>query len=122
MDIRIKPRAQFRKCIGGVVLCAANQNFLIACGNHTIIDMPPPYEKPSTRSGAGYRILTELLHPILKFVCNQFATISLLQQVCYDCHDFTFQVVMIIIELPGLRIIKYAAAVFDKIGAKNVRQ
>ena len=32
------------KDFGGVVLRAANRNQLIAGGNHTIMDMTPPYE------------------------------------------------------------------------------
>ena len=38
-DTAIDPRG-----FGGVVLRAANQNQLIAGGNHTIMDMTPPYE------------------------------------------------------------------------------
>ena len=36
--------AQFRQCVGGVVLRAANQNQMIAGGNHTMIYMTPPYD------------------------------------------------------------------------------
>ena len=39
IDIVIDPKG-----FGGVVLRAANQNQLIAGGNHTIMDMTPPYE------------------------------------------------------------------------------